>query len=73
MCGSMPRAFQIGVPPGRIDVLTQLTGITFAEVWPERESGSFGELTVDYLGKAAFVRNKRATGRAKDLGDIEAL
>lgn len=58
---------------GDLDVLTQLTGITFAEVWPERQSGSFGELIVDYLGKAAFIRNKRATGRAKDLGDIDAL
>ncbi len=65
--------FQIGVPPGRIDVLTDLTGVGFAEAWAGRESGRFGDLTVDYLGRAAFVRNKRATGRAKDLGDIEGL
>jgi len=66
-------AFQIGVPPGRIDILTELTGLTFDEAWPEREPGRFGTLTVDYLGKVAFLRNKRATGRAKDLGDIEDL
>ena len=65
--------FQIGVPPGRIDVLTALTAITFDEAWVARERGSFGELTVDYIGREAFVRNKRATGRAKDLGDIEGL
>jgi len=65
--------FQIGVPPGRIDILTELTGLTFAEAWPDREAGLFGELTVDFLGREAFLRNKRATGRAKDLGDIEGL
>jgi hypothetical protein len=65
--------FQIGVPPGRIDIVTELTGLTFDEAWPGRESGMFGDVTVDFLGRDAFVRNKRATGRAKDLGDIEGL
>jgi hypothetical protein len=65
--------FQIGVPPGRIDILTDLTGLTFADAWPDREVGRFGELTVDFLGRDAFVRNKRATGRARDLGDIDGL
>jgi hypothetical protein len=66
-------AFQIGVPPGRVDVLTDLTGIAFADAWPGREAGRFGELTVDFIGREAFLRNKRATGRAKDLADIEGL
>ena len=65
--------FQIGVPPGRIAVLTELTAITFAEAWPTREPGQFGDVAVDFLGLDAFIRNKRATGRAKDLGDIEGL
>ena len=65
--------FQMGVPPGRIDILTELTGLTFDEAWPGREAGQFGELTVDFLGRDAFIRNKRATGRTRDLGDIEGL
>ena len=32
-----------------------------------------GDLAVDFLGLDAFIRNKRATGRAKDLGDLEGL
>jgi hypothetical protein len=28
---------------------------------------------VDVIGREAFIKNKRATGRAKDLGDIESL
>jgi hypothetical protein len=65
--------FQIGVPPGRIDMLTELTEITFDEAWPTREPGQFGDIVVDFLGREAFIRNKRATGRAKDLGDIEGM
>jgi hypothetical protein len=65
--------YQLGVPPGRIDILTQLTGITFAEAWPGRVPGAFGDLTVDFIGRDAFIRNKRATGRARDLADIEDL
>jgi hypothetical protein len=33
----------------------------------------FEGMTVDVLGRAALVQNKRATGRRKDLSDLEAL
>jgi hypothetical protein len=65
--------YQIGVPPGRIDILTELTGLTFAEAWPDRMRRPFGDLEVDFIGRAAFIRNKRAIGRPKDLGDIEGM
>jgi hypothetical protein len=65
--------YQIGVPPGRIDVLTDLTGITFAEAWLDRLHRPFGDVEVDFIGRASFLRNKRATGRPKDLGDIEGM
>jgi hypothetical protein len=65
--------YQIGVPPGRIDILTELTGVSFAKAWPDRLSRAFGEIEVDFIGRAAFIRNKRATGRPKDLGDIEGM
>jgi hypothetical protein len=64
---------QVGVPPGRIDILTELTGLVFDEAWAAREAGQFGDVTVDFIGRDAFIRNKRALGRAKDLGDIEDL
>jgi hypothetical protein len=65
--------YQIGLPPGRIDILTELTGLTFAEAWPDRLNRAFGEVAVDFIGRVAFLRNKRATGRPKDLGDIEGM
>jgi hypothetical protein len=65
--------YQIGVSPGRIDLLTELTGLSFADAWPDRQRGAFGDIQVDYIGRAAFIRNKRATGRLKDLADIEGM
>ncbi|MDA1185634.1 MAG: hypothetical protein O2930_13445 [Acidobacteria bacterium] len=65
--------YQIGVPPGRIDILTQLTGLRFADAWPDRLTRPFGDVEVGVIGLDAFVRNKRATGRTKDLADIEGL
>jgi hypothetical protein len=65
--------YQLGVAPRRIDILTELTGIRFDEAWPERVHAKFGELDVDFIGREAFIRNKRATGRTRDLGDIEDL
>lgn len=63
----------MGLPPLRIDVLTELSGLTFEEAWPTRIPANFGSVTADVIGREAFIRNKRATGRARDLGDIEAL
>ncbi len=65
--------YQLGVAPNRIDILTQLTGLTFEEAWPDRLRHPFGDVHVDFIGREAFLRNKRATGRAKDLGDIEGM
>lgn len=65
--------FQMGLPPVRIDILTTVSGVTFAEAWPGRVRADFGGVEVDVIGRDAFIRNKRATGRLKDLGDIEAL
>jgi len=65
--------YQMGLPPYRIDVLTALTGLSFADAWPDRVPGVFGPVTVDVIGRDAFIANKRATGRTKDLGDIESL
>ena len=65
--------YQLGVAPVRIDILTQLTGLTFEDAWPGRLRQMFGDVQADFIGREMFLRNKRATGRAKDLGDIEGL
>lgn len=65
--------FQIGVAPVRIDILTAVDGLNFAEAWDNRRTGELDGLRVSFLSPDDFVRNKRAVGRAQDLADIERL
>lgn len=64
---------QLGLPPRRIDVLTSLSGLTFPEAWEDRLEQEVGGLRVPFLGRRSLIRNKQATGRPKDLGDLDAL
>jgi len=64
---------QLGLPPGRIDLLTGLSGLTFEDAWRDRVSHNMGDVAIPFLGRAAFIANKRATARLKDLADLEAL
>lgn len=65
--------YQIGLPPARIDVLTSLTGLDFAEAWPRRVEVALAGLRVPLLGRDDLIANKRATGRPQDLADVAAL
>jgi hypothetical protein len=67
------QVIQIGLPPRRIDLLTSVTGVGFEEAWPQRVTHPVAGLPVPFIGRDALVRNKRATGRRKDLADLEAL
>lgn len=64
---------QIGLPPFRLDILTSLSGITFSEAWPDRVESPFEDVVVPFIGRAALIQNKRASGRYKDLADLESL
>ena len=64
---------QLGLPPFRIDVMCSVSGVTFDEAWPHRVEGSFDDVKVPCIGRAEFIRNKRASARRKDLADIEYL
>lgn len=65
--------YQIGVPPRRIDVLTEISGLTFDEAWSTHESVPFEDRRLPFLGRDAFIRNKEAAGRPKDLADASRL
>lgn len=65
--------FQIGVPPNRIDIVTGIDGLTFAEAWPNRLQSTFGDQAIGVIGRQDLVRNKRASGRPQDLLDAETL
>ncbi len=67
------RMATLGAPPLRIDIMTSITGVDFAEAWAGRRRVRVGSLVVPFLGSRELVKNKRAAGRPKDLADIALL
>ena len=65
--------FQVGLPPLRIDILTAISGVRFADAWRCRLRAIFEGVSVSVIGAKDFVTNKRATGRLKDLADVAAI
>lgn len=65
--------YQIGLPPRRIDVMTQITGVTFDEAWASRTTVEIAGRPVSCIGREALMKNKEATGRPQDLADVARL
>jgi len=64
---------QLGVPPVRIDILTSISGVSWEEAWASRVSGKIGGVPVQVIGRDAYIANKRAAGRPKDLVDADEV
>ncbi|HUU03016.1 MAG TPA: DUF6036 family nucleotidyltransferase [Myxococcota bacterium] len=65
--------FQIGVAPRRIDIITSASGLQFEEVYGRALSVNIEGIEVHIPLIDDLIRNKRASGRTKDLADAEAL
>ncbi|MBI3448328.1 MAG: hypothetical protein HY049_05360 [Acidobacteria bacterium] len=64
---------QIGLPPRRIDLMTDVTGIDFESAWRNRVTHRVGVRDLPFLSREDLIRNKKATGRPKDLVDLQML
>lgn len=67
------QVIQLGVPPVRIDLITSITGVSWEEAYSGRIRGFYGDISVDYIGRDQFIKNKKALGRNKDKADLELL
>jgi hypothetical protein len=65
--------FQVGVAPNRVDLITAIDGVTFDAAWSRRVMSEVEGLTIPVIGRDDLIRNKRSTGRARDLADAEQL
>lgn len=65
--------FQIGLPPVRVDVMTAIEGVEFADAWKERVKTRFAGEPATVLSLEDLLQNKRTAGRLQDLADIEGL
>jgi hypothetical protein len=64
---------QLGVEPGRIDIVTSISGVSWDEAWKNHLTGEYGGVQATFLGRDAFVKNKIASGRPQDLVDVHAI
>lgn len=68
---------QFGRPPHRIDLMNRIDGVSFVEAWrsrvPVRLQTALGFVLTRYIDLPPLLKNKRATGRIKDLEDARVL
>lgn len=64
---------QLGYPPVRIDLATSIDGVTWEEVRHGSIESMLDGMPVRIIGRAELIANKRASARAKDFADLEAL
>ena len=64
---------RMGVPPFRIEVLTTISGVRFEECYAERVVDTLDDVEVPLISLKHLKVNKQASGRLKDLNDLEHL
>jgi hypothetical protein len=65
--------FQMGVPPSRLDILTSVSGVEFDEAFDRRVRATLDGVEINLISLADLRTNKLATGRPKDLNDVQEL
>jgi len=63
----------LGNPPARVDLLTEIPGPTWNQIKANRVQADFDGVPAWLIGRDELLQAKRASGRAMDLGDLEAL
>lgn len=64
---------RLGVPPMRLEIMTGISGVEFDACYAEREKGTIDGISVSIISLRKLKINKRASGRYKDLNDLEHL
>lgn len=62
--------YQMGVPPNRIDILNEITGVDFDDAWNCKTSIQVDDLTIPLIAKSLLIKNKRESDRPKDRSDV---
>jgi len=64
---------RMGVPPLRIELSTTISGVDFAECYKARLSEVIDGIPVTIINLEDLKKNKKASGRHRDLDDLERL
>jgi len=63
----------MGLPPVRIELVTTISGVSFEDCYAERIQDSLEDIPVKLISLQRLKENKQASGRYKDLNDLENL
>jgi hypothetical protein len=63
----------IGIEPYKIEILTKVDGLNFQESFEKKNHFKTEKLKIPYINFDDLIKNKKASGRYKDLADIEQL
>jgi predicted nucleotidyltransferase len=64
---------RLGREPMRLEILNDISGVFFSECYRRRVRARMEGLTINFIDLPELIANKRASGRAKDLADLENL
>jgi hypothetical protein len=67
------RIVRLGYEPMRLEILNEIDGVSFEECYRHRRRSRVGGLSINFIHLSHLLKNKRASGRQKDLADVEAL
>ena len=67
------QVIQMGYEPARIDLLTSVDGVDFSQCYGSATLVEVEQLDVPFISLEDLLTAKRATGRAKELADVEGL
>ena len=65
--------FQFGVEPNRIDIITDVDGLNFNDSKKYRKKVTIGDIDIFLISLNDLKKNKKKSGRHKDLDDLENL
>lgn len=64
---------RMGLPPVRIELVTTISGVSFQDCYAERVRDTIEGIPVNLISLPKLKENKQASGRYKDLNDLENL
>ena len=67
------KVIRMGLPPVRLEILTTISGVEFADCYGRRHEAELDGIPVHFIRLEDLKRNKQASGRLKDQLDLESL
>jgi hypothetical protein len=67
------KVIRMGMPPVRIEILNSISGVDFDDCYAHKVIDAIDDVQVNIISASHLKQNKKASGRLKDLTDLEYL